>query len=322
MNRRILLLFALSLSSACGRCDSEKPAPTAASAVVSAAPAPSESSAPVEGRGGDDVEPVYPKTSGPPDPLAEKLCAALHDVPTKRRAACCSQAVGFSLVSECVRTLSHALRDKSVSLDIAAVDACVSAMNTAHEGCDWVAPANVPLPAACDGILHGTIGDGKRCRSSLECIDGLRCIGVGPTDAGVCRKPLPAGYPCTLAVDSLAAVTIQSSLDVQHPECAGYCKQRRCHDFIALHGACKTSAECGSGRVCLGGSCEEGSLPGEGKPCAKGACGSGLLCEKGSCTVRKPKGAACVNDVECIVGGCSHSEGAKEGTCGMKCGMR
>jgi hypothetical protein len=321
MNRRPYLLFVLSLSSACGRCDSEKPAPAAASAAVSAAPATSQSSAPVEESGGDDVEPVYPKTNGPPEPLAEKLCAALHDVPTKRRADCCSQEAGFSLARECIRTLSHALRDKSVSIESVAVDACVSAMNTAHEGCEWVGPANITVPAACDGIMRGSIEEGKRCRSSLECVDGLRCFGVGPTDAGVCRKSSPTGNPCSLAVDTLAALTRQDGMETRHPECTGYCNRRRCQDFLAVHGACKVSAECGSGKVCLGGSCEEGSLPAEGKPCAKGSCASGLRCEKGTCIARKSAGATCSTDVECK-GGCIRGDGGKEGTCGMKCGIR
>lgn len=320
MNHRASLLFVLSLSSACGRCDSAKPTPPVPSVSASAAPAPSASAVPTDMRESDGIEPVYPKTSGPPDPLAEKLCAALYDVPANRRAECCHHSSGFSLTSECVRILSHALRDKSVSLDSAAVDACVSAMNAAHEGCTWVGPVNVPVPAACDGIVRGSIAEGKRCRSSLECIEGLHCIGVGPTDAGVCRKPPPSGYPCTLAVDTLGALTRQDSLETHHPECAGYCEQRRCQDFVALHGACKTNAACGAGRVCLGGSCEEGSLPEEGKPCAKGTCARGLRCEKGTCVGLKPEGARCSLDVECK-GGCIRGDGGKEGTCGMKCGL-
>lgn len=222
--------------------------------------------------------------------------------------------------SECVRMLSHALHDKAITVEVAAVDACVSAMQTAHEGCAWVGPANVLLPAACDGILRGSIEEGKRCRSSLECVEGLRCFGVGPTDAGVCRKALATGYPCGLAVDTLAASTRQESVDVHHPECTGFCSQRRCQDVVALHGACKTSAVCGPGLVCLGGNCEEGSLPQEGKPCAKGACAQGLRCEKDTCVARKAEGASCKSDIECK-GGCIRAAGAKEGTCGMKCGL-
>ena len=319
MHRRFYFSVLLFTSSACGRCDAEKPAPIepAASSAVSAAP----SSAPVSTRGTDSIEPVYPKLAGPPDPRAEKLCAALHDVPAKRRDDCCHTSPGFSLASECIRTLSHALRDKSVDLDTSAVDTCVSAISTAHEGCEWVGPTNVAVPAACEGIIKGAIAEGKSCRSSLECVEGLRCLGVGPTDVGVCRKPLPAGYPCTLAVDTLAALTRQDRLDAHHPECTGYCSQRRCQDTVALNGACKTSEACGVGRVCLGGSCVEGVLPSEGKPCAQGVCANGLRCEAGTCQPRKISGAGCSNDTECQ-GGCIRGDGGKQGTCGMKCTWR
>jgi hypothetical protein len=321
MKRFAFLLFVISLSSACGRCDAEKQAPTSASVAVSAAPPASVSSEAVTPSGDVGVEPVYPKTNDPPDPLAEKLCAALNDVPVKRRAECCSHPPGFSLVSECTRSLSYALRNKAVTIDVAAVDACIAAMKAVHEGCDWVGPAHVTLPSACDGIVRGSVEEGKRCRSSLECQDGYRCLGVGPTDTGVCRKPLPNGYPCALAVDSLAALTRQDNIDKQHPECVGNCAFRRCQDFVALHGACKTSAQCGAGKACIGGSCEEGSLPGEGKPCAKGSCAMGLRCEKGTCASRKSAGTTCTTDAECI-GGCIRGDGGKEGTCGTKCGFR
>lgn len=318
MHRRLCFVLLLS-SSACGRCNSEKPVPAGPSASSSVATM--ESASPESARGTDDVQPVYPAIPGPPDPRAEKLCAALHDIPAKRRADCCSLSPSFSLASECIRNLSHALRDKAVELDASAVDACVSAMNTAHEGCEWVGPTNVTIPPACDGIVRGTLQEGKTCRSSLECLDGLRCIGVGPTQAGVCRKPLPTGYPCTLAVDTLAALTRQDSLDVRHPECGGYCALRRCQDIVALHGACKTNVACGIGKVCLGGSCEESVLPGEGKPCAHGACAPGLRCDAGTCAARKSAGARCSMDVECK-GGCIRGDGGKEGTCGMKCNWR
>lgn len=318
MPRRLYLLFLFSLSSACSRCDAEKHAPTIPSATVSVAPQPSTESAPIRG---EDVEPVYPKIPGPPEPLAEKLCTALHEVPAKRRADCCSTSPGFTLTNECVRMLSHALRDKSVQIEASTVEACAAAMNAAHEGCDWVGPTNVPIPAACDGILRGSVVEGGRCRSSLECVEGYRCLGLGPTDAGVCRKPLPSGYPCDLAVDPLAAITRHDSLELQHPECVGVCAQRRCRDAVALHGPCKNHVECGRGQVCLGGSCEAGGLPGEGKPCAQGACAAGLRCEKDTCITRKNAGTTCTSDVECR-GGCLRGDGGKEGTCGPKCSWR
>ena len=266
------------------------------------------------------MRPVYPVTNEKPDPLAIRLCTALHDVPTTRRAACCSHSPGLSLASECARTLSAALHDNAVTMDAAAVDACVSAMEKNHEGCDWVGPTGAPLPAVCDGLIKGTIVEGKRCRSSLECQNSFRCVGVGPTDAGVCRKPLPNNYPCAVAVDTLAALTRQDSFEKEHPECNGYCAQRRCRDFAPLGGECKTAIECGAGKICAHKKCEEGALPGLGKPCLDSACAAGLRCEKGICAGPKEEGAACKNDIECK-GGCVRGDGGKEGSCGMKCRM-
>lgn len=282
-------------------------------------PAASAASPPAEG-GGDEVRPVYPVTNDPPDPLATRLCEALHGVPTARRAACCGHSPGLSLAAECARTLSFAMREKAVLVDAAAVDSCVSAMEKAHDGCGWVGPAGAPLPAACDGLVRGALEDGKRCRSSLECTDGLRCVGVGPTDAGVCRKPLPTNFPCAVSVDTLAALTRQEGFEARHPECAGHCAQRRCRDLVAEGGACKTAIECGPGKVCAGGKCAVGELPGEGKPCLGGACAKGLRCEKATCIAPKEEGAACKLDAECR-GGCLRGDGGQGGTCGMKCRM-
>ncbi len=267
----------------------------------------------------DEVRPVYPKTNDPPDPLAEKLCEALHGIPTKRRATCCSHSPGFSLVPECTRTLSYALREKAVTVDPASVDACAAAMDKAHDGCGWVGPAGAGLPAVCDRLVRGVLDEGKRCRSSLECVDGLRCLGVGPTDTGTCRKPMPTGYPCGVSVDTLAALTRQDSFATQHPECGGFCAQRRCKDLVAEGGACKTAIECGAGKVCQEGQCHEGVLPGSGQTC-KGDCAAGLRCDKGTCVGPKEEGAACERDIECR-GGCLRGDGGKTGTCGMKCRM-
>ncbi len=70
MHRRFYFLLLLITSSACGRCDAEKPPPVqpAASSAVSTSP----SAEPVPARGTDAIEPVYPKIAGPPDPRAEK----------------------------------------------------------------------------------------------------------------------------------------------------------------------------------------------------------------------------------------------------------
>lgn len=314
--RRFLLFLAFT---ACSRGEGGSGAAPTASA--SAAPVPVASASAEASAGGDDeIRPVYPKTNDPPDPLAGKLCEALHGLPVKRRAECCAHAPGFSLEGECTRTLSFALREKAVVVDPAAADACVAAMARAHEGCAWVGPMGVPLPAECDGIVRGTLEEGKRCRSSLECVDGLRCQGVGPTDIGQCAKPKARGHVCAIAADTLASSTRQGSFEERHPECAGYCAHRRCEDFVAAGGECKTTAQCGPGKICAAGKCAEGTLPGEGAACACGACAKGLTCAGGKCALPKKEGEACASDGECR-GGCVRGDGGKKGTCGMKCSM-
>jgi hypothetical protein len=319
--RRFLLFLAFAAfwggcSRGCSGGDSGSGARPTAS--VSASPPVASASAAAAAGGDDEIRPVYPNTNDPPDPLAGKLCEALHGVPVKRRAACCAHGAGFSLEGECTRTLSFALREKAVTVDPAAVDACAAAMARAHEGCAWVGPTGAPLPAECDGIVRGTLEEGKRCRSSLECVDGLRCQGVGPTDMGQCAKPKGRGHVCAIAVDTLASFTRQDGFDERHPECAGYCSHRRCDDFVAVGGACKTRAQCGPGKICAGGKCAEGALPGEGEACVSGACAKGLRCAGGKCAAPKKEGEACENDAECL-GGCVRGDGGKKGTCGMKC---
>jgi hypothetical protein len=305
MNNRLAFVCASFLLSACSRSNVE-PSPAASSSVAAPTTSASASAPPQaqESGGGDDVRPVYPNTNDKPDPLAIRLCAALHDVPATRRADCCSHAKGLSLAAECARTLSAAKRDNAVTLETAAVDTCVSAMEKAHEGCTWVGPTGAPLPEVCDDIIKGTVEEGKRCRSSLECTTGLRCVGVGPTDAGVCRKPLPNNYPCAVSVDTLAALTRQDSFEKAHPECNGYCAQRRCREFAPIGAECKTAIECGAGKICAHHKCETGEMPSLGKPCA----------------APKEEGAACKNDSECK-GGCLRGDSGKEGSCGMKCRM-
>ncbi|MDI3286577.1 hypothetical protein [Polyangium sp. 15x6] len=313
----LLFVFAAFGGCTCGK-DAGREAAPSASASASAAPSASAPTA-NKSSGDDEVRPVYPKTNDPPDPLAEKLCEALHGVPTKRKATCCGHAPGFSLAAECTRTLSYALREKAVSVDAAAADACIAAMEKAHDGCDWVGPTGAPLPAACDGLVRGTVAADKPCRSSLECSDGLRCLGVGPTDMGTCRKPLPTGYPCGVSVDTLAALTRQDTFEARHPECSGYCGQRRCRDLVVEGGACKLDVECGAGKICDEGKCRAGALPREGQRC-KRVCAPGFSCEVGTCIGPKEPGAPCDYDIECR-GGCLHRGASKAGTCGMKCSM-
>lgn len=260
----------------------------------------------------DSVQPVYPLEIAPA-PIALELCDALDELPAKRRAECCGAAPARTVTSECVRMLSGAISFHAVTLEPGAVDRCAADLATRYDGCDWVGPASMSLPASCEGLVHGVLASGTRCRSSLECADGLRCQGVGPTDAGVCARPAPEGAPCDTAVDPLASYALQNPwLDHERPECAGACVRHRCQAPVAIGGACESDGQCGAGNRCSAGACAAGPLAPVGGPCTSAACADGARCVAGMCLTPKAEGAACSADAECR-GACV------AGKCGKRC---
>ena len=263
---------------------------------------------------------VYPMDAGPPDPVVHKLCSALHDLPEQRRAACCEQGLGVVVTGECERMLTSAVGSKAASLEATEVDRCVSAMQKAYEGCDWVGPFPPETPPECEGVVHGSLGTGATCRSSLECVKGLRCNGVGPTLAGVCGPAHADGQSCGAAVDTLAVfVKQQAELAVDHPECSGYCDRLRCASLVPLGGACRTGGQCKEGG-CAAGKCAPRVLGKPGGECPTGECAEGARCVVGKCLERGAVGSACKNDLECR-GACIKSGGGP-GVCGKGCGAR
>lgn len=308
--RATRLLLTLTLATACTRTPAETP-------TTAEAPKPAKP------RSGDDkeydtsVRPVYAATTTV-DPLVTRLCEALHGLPRKRRAACCSEQPGVVLTSECERNLGAAFASKVLSLEESAVAACETAMAEAHVGCDWVGPWSPELPVACRAITRGSLDVAAKCRSSLECRDGLRCLGAGPTDPGLCGPPLATGRMCSTAVDTLAVYARQDDLERTHPSCRGYCERNRCLDSLPLGGKCSNNAECGLGNRCGDGKCVAGSLAPEGASCLGGDCADGLRCTAGRCVAPKPLGAECTADTECRAG-CSIPDGAARGTCATRC---
>lgn len=304
---------------ACSKGDpAANPAPSASAALPSrASPAKSAMDSSMEA-GGDQVKSVYPQSNDAPDPLAQRLCDALHTLPTKRKGECCKSPPSLSLASECTRMLSYALREKAVRVETGDADRCIEALEKATEGCDWVKPLALAAPDVCDGIVHGLLKEGQVCRASLECEDGLRCLGSGPTQPGRCQKPLGRGAPCSHAVDTLAAYTGQRGSDARHPECLGVCAQRFCADAVAVGGACQTNDECGAGHLCIEKKCAKRELPGVGTPCLQGQCAKGLRCEDKKCAPLGKTGEACDRDLDCW-NGCNKTPDQKQGKCGMKC---
>ncbi|WP_437588087.1 hypothetical protein [Sorangium sp. So ce1000] len=318
--------LSLHLCAACARRSSPEAGATAApspEAGATAAPSPEAGATaapsptwPADSQAVDGIAPVYGKADGPPDPLAARLCEALHALPARRKAACCGGAAGFHAAADCARALSLAVRTRAVTLSTEDVGRCVEAMERSLDGCDWVSPLAAPVPPACEGIVRGALDEGARCRSSLECAEGLRCDGAGPTDAGTCRAPRLAG-PCGLSVDALVALTRQTRYAEAHPECRGHCAGRACADDVPLGGRCEAHAACGRGRRCVDGRCSEAAPPPVGAACLAGLCAAGARCVDGRCAAPKAEGEACSRDGECRAA-CVRGRRAG-GVCGMRC---
>jgi hypothetical protein len=322
----IFLGAAAPLGLSCGSSGGEGASGTTATATASATASASEDADADDSakprKKEDDVRPLYPNDGSPPDPLAQRFCAAIHDLEPKRRAECCG-APGASghFTGECARVLSAAIRLNAVKLDAAAVDGCVNAVSKGLDGCGWVGPAAPDLPAECDAVITGLVAEQAVCRSSLECEKGLACQGLSATQKGKCFGPKPAGVFCGGTVDTLAAMTLQHRTGERHPECAGVCTRPICVDLPPAGGACKANAECGTGRSCVSGKCTDQPLPGAGKPCAASECARGVRCVKGTCVAPKPEGEACALDAECA-GGCEKPQGAAAGKCGKRCAVQ
>jgi hypothetical protein len=290
----------------------------APSASASAAP-PQASSVPAIGSSdrGDEVRPNYPKSSEPPLPIAQRLCAALYVVPFERRAACCKAPAPPTFAGECSRVLSEALRSKAATLAEADVAACEAATEAAAKTCDSSGAFASRAPDACTDLLKGTLADKSTCRSNLECVDGLRCIGVGPTTLGVCGKAAEVGKGCGMSVDPLAAMTGQTRWEKRHASCDGVCYRGRCQAPKEVGAECRGPTECGEGHFCIDNKCSDAKLPAVGAACLGRLCADGAVCAGSKCVALHKLGEACQNNLECDSRRCG--DGRSAGVCEIAC---
>jgi hypothetical protein len=295
-HRRLAALLAFAASAgACSSSPSGAPAPSASASAAAAQTAPNASTTGSADKS-DEVRPNYPRTKDPPDPLAQSFCAAVQEVPAKRKAECCKGTADVEYATECSRVLSFALREKAVTLKQSEVDACRAAVEAATQGCDW-GDLRLKTPDACLDVIHGALKEGARCRSSFECVDGLTCRGVGPTDLGVCGAPAKPGGACARPTDPLAAWTAQTKA-VKHPTCDGACIRGRCLEVVPLGGACKSSLECGD-KLCVDDKCSDAKLPHAGEACLGAYCAADARCVDRKCVASVKVGDACKDDRDC-----------------------
>jgi hypothetical protein len=235
-----------------------------------------------------------------PEASAVALCTALHDLPMKRRAACCAEVPIAVYFDECVRLLSSAVRADKLSIDPDAVGRCAARVDETTRGCDWVAPTLAAAPAECAEALTGLVPAGGRCTSSLECSGTLHCAGQGASTPGVCKPPQPLGAGCGTSVDSLATYLSLRAVEAQKPTCADFCAltSHRCEEKPAPGAPCHASVNCASDQTCTSGHCEPREQPQR--------------------TALAAPGSACTTDLDCTAGGCVPSpEGGR--VCAKKC---
>lgn len=242
-----------------------------------------------------DVRPAFDGAPRKLDARALALCEALHQLPAQRRAACCQGATPAHFGGECARVLSIALEQGTIELNHA--EACVKDQAAAHQGCGWVGPNEVPLPESCAAVVVGHAAMGARCRSTLECVPGLRCQGSGPTSTGTCAPAGQDGMACELSVDVLAAYGRQAL--PAHSECSGFCQRHRCETVLTDGGSCTLDAQCPAGQRCAG-NCVAGAHGAAGERCVPGGCAPGLRCVGGTCAAPRAEGLPCLQDLDCL----------------------
>jgi hypothetical protein len=311
-----LVALTLASGSSCTSKPTPGAGPSTSPSASSTAPAGSAAQAPFAGDDqGGEVKPVYPETNEPPDPQAERYCRLIYEAPETKRKECCPSVpfTAFRPTDQCVRTLSFALRSKAVALGEAALGACEAAILDEAKRCDW----GGTMPAACEGIVRGQLDENAKCRSSLECKEGLHCGGLGAVTPGTCVPRGVTGTPCGGSTDTLAAFVRQDA-ERAHPQCGGQCERRRCADTVALGGKCGSSLQCGQGRFCLQQKCTDTPLPVAGKPCAQKMCAEGLACVNDMCSALRRLEEGCESDAECRSAHCERPDGGA-GKCAMSC---
>lgn len=154
----------------------------------------------------------------------------------------------------------------------------------------------------CDQVLLGTQDQGQPCRFSVECKDGLACVGYGVGVDGTCKKEPKAGEACT--PQRFASVLNEQAAVIHHPECApsAWCDGKTCQPRITAGKACVNASSCVAGLTCVMGKCGKLGEPGAGCFSASD-CAYGEWCNrtpevlaggtKGKCEAKRPASALC-----------------------------
>jgi hypothetical protein len=181
----------------------------------------------------------------------------------------------------------------------------------------------------CDRVLLGTQPEGQACRFSVECGEGLACVGYGNGTDGACKKPPKIGEECT--VQRFGSILSEEAAELHHPACGpgAWCDGTKCEAQSGAGKPCASNSSCTPGLSCVTGKC--GSPGAAGAACyATSDCAMGSWCDKprfapsGRCAAKRPAGAECP-EVDACRGRCDmpkHRDGGAPpvGKCAEVCG--
>jgi hypothetical protein len=238
-----------------------------------------------------------------------------------------SESVARAAGRLCTGDLTTALSRARASFSAEAAHQCVEMLRekplTAVSAADSLF-SHTP----CDRVVAGGQAEGSPCRYSIECKDGLACVGYAPGSDGTCKRPPRVGESCS--AQQFATILNGPAAALHHPACAhgAWCDGSTCRAKQPSGGACTTNDGCTDGSICAGAKC---AAPGRvGGPCAKSAdCLFRLWCDKtgaegtGRCAEKLKEGQSCADPSACM-GVCDIPPGDagpdKHGACVSVCG--
>ena len=154
----------------------------------------------------------------------------------------------------------------------------------------------------CDRVLVGKQGEGAACLFSVECKDGLACVGYKIGVDGTCKKPPKVGEACTL--QPYGSLVNEQASALHHPACApnAYCDGSTCQPRVTAGKGCIGPDVCPSGLSCVMGKC--GLRAAVGSSCARATdCAFGLRCDlaggAGKCVAKGSEGQECTAQDQC-----------------------
>jgi hypothetical protein len=155
----------------------------------------------------------------------------------------------------------------------------------------------------CDRVLVGAQDEGKPCLFSVECKEGLACVGYAIGSEGTCKKPPKVKEACTL--QPFGTIINEAAAAPHHPACAkgAYCDGKSCLPRVAAGKGCSASTSCADGLSCVQGKC--GPRAAEGAPCGSATdCAFGLWCSPadagaGRCASKRADGQPCSSEDAC-----------------------